>query len=87
MMCVISPKAREIVRRKRRSFAQRIHRRKAKAIVSANFLSRKVTKKVKTVVDKFPDTRLCKIVMSAQMPWRRTGILTFDGNRCVKKTN
>ena len=87
---VVSPHAKKLIEKKRKSLARRIRRTKAKEIAKVNFLSKKVSKKVKNVVDKFPDigktienfVQDCNVMEDA---WRRTGVLTFDGNRCVKK--
>ena len=86
---VVSPHAKKLIEKKRKSLARRIRRTKAKAIANANFLSKKISKKVKNVVDKFPDigktienfVQDCNVGADA---WR-TGVLTFDGNRRVKK--
>lgn len=85
----MSPHANKLIKKKRKSLARRIRRAKAKEVARANFLSKKVSKKVKTVIDKFPDigktietfVQDCNVGADA---WR-TSILTFDGNRRVKK--
>ena len=87
---VATPQAKKLIEMKRKSLVRRVHRAKVKAIASANFLSKKVTKKVKTIVDRFPDigksiesfVQDCSVGADA---WRRTGVITFDGNRRVKK--
>ena len=74
--------AKKLIEKKRKSLARRIRRAKAKEIARADFLSKKISKKVKTVLDKFPDiVKTIENFMLGQMPW----ILTFDGNRQVKK--
>ena len=85
---VVSPHAKKPIEKKRKSLARRIRRTKAKEIAKANFLSKKVSKKVKNV-NKFPDigksienfVQDCNVGADV---WR-TGVLTFNGNRCVKK--
>jgi len=50
-----SARAMELVAKKRTALAKKIRREKAKALASRNFLARKVTQRVKTVVDRSPD--------------------------------
>lgn len=85
-----SARAMELVAKKRKALARKIRREKAKALASRNFLARKVTRHVKTVVDRFPDightienyVKECNVGADA---WRRTGMLPFDGNCKVKQ--
>ena len=63
------------------------NKRKNQGSSLRNFLGRKVTQRVKTVVDRFPDTiknyvKECNVGTDA---WRRTGMLTFDANRKTKQ--
>ncbi len=51
----VSEAAKKIIAKKRKALAHKLHREKAKAVATKHFLSRKVSKKVKTVVDRFPD--------------------------------
>ena len=89
LLSIASPRAKKIIEKKRKALALRVRRAKAKAIASKNVLAQKVTSKVKTVVDKFPDigktietfVQDCNVGADA---WRRTGVLTFDGNRRIK---
>ena len=89
LLSIASPRAKKIIEKKRKALALRVRRAKAKAIASKNVLARKVTRKVKTVVDKFPGigktietfVQDCNVGADA---WRRTGVLTFDGNRHIK---
>ena len=65
-------------------------REKAKALDFRKFLTHKVNKRMKTIVDKFPDigqtieeyVKECNVGADT---WRCTGILTFDGNHRVKQ--
>ena len=82
--------ARTVIAKKRKALSRTVRRDKSKAIASANFLSRKVSVKVKTVVDKFPGigSTIESFVRDSNVgadAWRRTGVLTFDGNRRVNK--
>ena len=84
-----SDKAKEVIGQKRRSLARQARRQKVKALANERFLSRKVSKKMKTVVDKFPDIgkTIEQFVESSNVgadAWRRTGVLTFDGNKRLK---
>ena len=79
-----SASAMELVAKK--ALASKI-RGKTKALALRNFLGRKVTQRVKTVVDRFPDT-IKKYVKECNVGtdvWRRTGMLTFDANRKTKQ--
>ena len=58
---------------------------KAKVIERRKFLSRKTSRRVKSIVDKFPDIgeTIALFVSESNIgadAWRRTGVLTFDGN-------
>ena len=79
-----------IVSKKRKSLTRRVRRQKAKALSARNFLSRTISKQTKTVVDKFPDIgkSIESFVSESSIgadAWRRTGVLTFDGNLRVKE--
>ncbi len=82
--------ARAIISRKRVCLARKVWRIKAKTLASRNFLCRKVSKRAKSIVDRFPDigqaiesyVSECNVSADA---WRRTGILTFDGNLRIKQ--
>jgi len=67
-----------------------VRRQKAKALAARNFLSRKVSKRINTIVDRFPDIgdTIETFVSNSNIgadAWRRTGVLTFDGNLRVNK--
>ena len=58
---------------------------KAKKIAERNFLERKRSKSVQSVLTKFPDIgqSIESYVSESNIgagAWRRTGVLTFDGN-------
>ena len=69
--------AKKIIAKKRKSLAQRTRRLKAKSIAERNFLCRRTSKWVNTILERFPD--IGKSIES-YVSWRRTGMLTFDGN-------
>ena len=47
---IADERAKQIVARKRKSLARRVHRLKAKALAVKNFLSRKVSRRVNTII-------------------------------------
>ena len=81
----------KLIMKKRKSIALRASRLKAKRIAEQNFLQRKVSRKVKGIVKEFPGigTTIENFVKQNNVgadQWRRTGVLTFDGNvRHAKK--
>ena len=82
---VVSEKAKNLVAKKRVSLARRMRRLQAKHLATANFLSRRLSKPMKTLVDRFPDIgqSIESFVSDCNVgadSWRRTGVLTFDGN-------
>lgn len=62
-------------------------RLKLKLIAEKRFFSRKVSKKVHSIASDFPD--IGKDIENNNSvgadSWRRTGVLTFDGNRKLGK--
>lgn len=76
-----SENVKKIVARKRKALKRKVQRLKNKHIAESNFLSHKRSKQITSVVEKFP-------VSDANVgadAWRRTGVLTFDGNLKVKQ--
>ena len=75
---------------RRKSLVRKVRRRKAKALAEKRFLMRKVSKKVKSVCDRFSDIGsvieeyVCSCDVGADI-WRRTGVLTFDGNQKIER--
>ena len=64
---------------------RRARRRREKAIADQHFLSRKVSKRANGILQKFPNIgeTIEHFVQEHQVgadAWRRTGVLTFDGN-------
>lgn len=90
MTSLASERVKSIVFKKRKALERRVRRQKAKSIASRNFLSRKISKKMASVVDRFPDIgkSIESFVSESNIgadAWRRTGVLTFDGNVRVKQ--
>lgn len=77
--------------KKRREAIKRCHCRiTAKALAERRLLSRRVSKKVHTIVNDFPNIGAISeaFVQDRQVggdQWRRTGVLTFDGNSKLKQ--
>jgi hypothetical protein len=86
----VETEKRKLVQKQRMILQRRIRRQRAKHIATANFLSRKVSKKARGIVKKFPNIgKAIEDFVSERNVgadfWRRTGVLTFDGNRKVKQ--
>ena len=85
-----SERAKRLVAKRRAINARRMHRYKAKKLAERNFLARRKSKQVQSIVTRFPDigeviemyVSECNIGADA---WRRTGILTFDGNIKIRE--
>ena len=83
-------RAKKLVSKRRRAISRRTRRQKAKAIAEKNFLGRKRSRSVHSVENKYPNigkeiegfVSSCNIGADA---WRRTSVLTFDGNIRVNK--
>lgn len=85
-----SENVKKIVARKRKALKRKVQRLKNKRIAESNFLSHKRSKQITSVVEKFPDIgeTIESFVSDANVgadAWRRTGVLTFDGNLKVKQ--
>ena len=85
-----SEHAQEIIERKRKSICRRARYLKAKHLAERNFLGRKVSRSVKGISKDHPDIGevMEKFVEERNIgadAWRRTGVLTFDGNTSVKE--
>ena len=86
---VTDASVRDIVIKKRDSIKRQMRRRRAKRIAEQNFLRKKQTKRVNTILSRFPDIgkaieTFVKDNDVGAEAWRRTGVLTFDGN--IKNT-
>jgi len=84
-----SEKAKAIIAKQRKTIQRRAQYLISKTVASRNYLKRKQSNCVKTIVKEFPTigkeiedyVRSCNVGADA---WRRTGVLTFDGNIHVK---
>jgi hypothetical protein len=79
-----------LVARKRKQIRRRAKYLRSKFIAKRNFLSRKSSKTVKGILKDHPDigSVMEKFVEERNIgadAWRRTGVLTFDGNTNVKQ--
>ena len=87
--CIESKQARLLIARRRKSIQRRARYLKAKIIAEKNFLARKQSKKVRGIIKDYPnigeviETYVKDRNVGADA-WRRTGVLTFDGNTKVK---
>ncbi len=82
---ITSEKGKLLVKKRRARNQRRIRRMKAKAIAEERFLSRKVCKRVCKTLQECPDVgkTIKDFVIAGNVgaeQWRRTGVLTFDGN-------
>ena len=82
-------RVKSLVMKKRKSLQRRARYERAKQIEQRNYLGRKVSGKVTGILKDFPDIgkEIEKFVQDSSVgadAWRRTGILTFDGNTRVK---
>ena len=85
-----SERAKKLIFKKRKSLAQKMRRWKAKKIVERNFLSRKTSMHVNSILKQFPEIGkdIESFVADSNVgaeAWRRTGMLTFDGNLKIDK--
>ena len=85
-----SSQAKTLIQKKIKAIRRKSQRDKAKAIAEKNFLNRKKSKKVKSIAIQFPDIgkTIENFVEQRSVgadAWRRTGVLTFDGNRPIKE--
>ena len=82
----VETEKRKLVQKQRTILQRKIHRQRA----TANFLSRRVSKKTRGIVKKFPNIgKAIEDFVSERNVgadfWRRTGVITFDENRNVKE--
>lgn len=82
---LLDDSTKQLIEKKRKSIKRQALRLQAKRIVEQNFLRRKVCRKVRGIVKQFPnigDTieEFVKKNNVGADQWRRTGVLTFDGN-------
>jgi hypothetical protein len=81
----LDDKTRMLIEKKRRAIQRRAKRTLIKTLAERSFLSRKVSKHVSNILRDCPDigeqietfVKDCSVGADS---WRRTGVLTFDGN-------
>ena len=80
----------DVVSKRRKSIRRRARYLKAKLLADRNYLGRRRSKSVKSFVKMYPD--IGKVIEAFVQDrnvgadaWRRTGVLTFDGNCHVKE--
>ena len=86
----LSAAGKDLVVKKRAAIHRRARRQQAKAIAERRFLSRKVSKRLSQVLKQCPciGKEIESFVQSHNVgadAWRRTGVLTFDGNTHIKE--
>ena len=79
-----------VISKKVTAIKRQVKRQRAKYIEKQHFLSRRKSKALKNIAVKFPHigTEIEKYVESCNVgadAWRRTGVLTFDGNKKIGK--
>lgn len=87
---LVSERAKCLLAKRRAINARRMRRYKAKKLAERNFLARRRSKQVQSIVTRFPGigeaieayVSECNVGADA---WRRTGILTFDGNVKIRE--
>ena len=84
-----SAKAQALITKKRKSIRRRARYLKSKHIAERNFLGQKVSHQVRGILKEYPNIgqEIESFVQEANIgadAWRRTGVLTFDGNTRVK---
>ena len=80
----------DVIQKKRTAIRHQAQRLKAKHIQEQHFLHHRRSKKVKDIIKEYPDIghKIEEYVESCNVgadAWRRTGVLTFDGNSNVNK--
>ena len=86
---VMSEASKVLVRKKRITIKRRARRLRAKAVAERRFLSRKVSKRISKILRDCPNIgeTVESFVQDHSVgadAWRRTGVLTFDGNANLK---
>ena len=81
----LSKEGKHLIHKRRSAIHRRIRRVKAKAIAEQGYLSRKVSKRVSKILKECPNLgqTIEEFVKAGNVgadQWRRTGVLTFDGN-------
>ena len=87
---VLGEHGRQIIKKRRAAIHQKAVRETKKKIMERRFLKRMRSKKVSRILSQVPGTgkeieNFVKDCGAGADAWRRTGVITFDGNRKVKK--
>lgn len=87
---VLGESGREIITKRRAAIHRKAIRKAKKKIMERRFLKRRQSKKVSRILSQVPDIgkeneNFVKDCGAGADAWRRTGVITFDGNRKVKK--
>lgn len=87
---VLSEAGKSLVAKKRAAIRRRAKRRQVRAVAERRFLSRKISKRTSRILKECPDIvkTIEKFVQERNVGadmWRRTGVLTFDGNTRLKQ--
>ena len=80
----------EALKKRIDAIRRKCRRDRAKSLAEKNFLCHKTGRKVKSITSEFPDIgRVVEEYVQERSvgadAWRRTGMLTFDGNKAVKE--
>ena len=83
-------RARAVLKKKIQAIRLKCCRDRVKHVAQQLFLQRKVSKKVRRIIADFPDIgkeieRYVEERSVGADAWRRTGVLTFDGNNTIKE--
>lgn len=86
---IASNKAKSLIAKKRKTLRRQARYLTSKRLAEQNFLSRKVSSKTRGILKDFPNIgeEIESFVEESSIgadSWRRTGVLTFDGNTRVK---
>ena len=81
----LDPDLKTLIQKRRKAIRKQRQRLTAKKISKQNFLHRKTSKREDTILKKYPDIgeKIEEFVRDQNVgadKWRRTGVLTFDGN-------
>lgn len=87
---VLGESGREMVRKRREAIHRKAVREAKRKVMEQRFLKRKRSKKVSRILTEVPEIgkEIENFVMECGAgadAWRRTGVITFDGNRKVQK--
>ena len=85
-----SERAKAVLKKKIKAIRLKCRRDRMKLVAQRRFLHRRISTKISGIVDKYPDIgKEIETYVQARSigadAWRRTGVLTFDGNNTVKE--